>query len=132
MVATLRSSTTAVASSSLAVRPASSTDRFTTFTIPRIPASPTPTIALKLDTSEEDTDTSSELEDPTSSEPEDPTSSVLTTSETVLPSTKISKPSLTPNGNKAGIAGGDAYSFFQDHIGWWYDWYDISVVAAQI
>ncbi|KAF8150645.1 hypothetical protein B0H34DRAFT_665899 [Crassisporium funariophilum] len=30
--------------------------------------------------------------------------------------------SLTPNNNKAGIAGGDAYPFLKDHIGWWYDW----------
>lgn len=30
--------------------------------------------------------------------------------------------SLTPNGVKAGIAGGDAYPYMQDHIGWWYDW----------
>ena len=30
--------------------------------------------------------------------------------------------SLTPNGIKAGIAGGDAYPYFKDHIGWWYDW----------
>ncbi|KAL0954528.1 hypothetical protein HGRIS_003495 [Hohenbuehelia grisea] len=29
---------------------------------------------------------------------------------------------LTPNGNKAGIAGGDSYPFVKDHIGWWYDW----------
>jgi len=31
--------------------------------------------------------------------------------------------SLTPNNIKAGIAGGDAYPFMKDHIGWWYDWY---------
>jgi len=30
---------------------------------------------------------------------------------------------LTPNGIKAGIAGGDAYPFLKDHIGWWYDWW---------
>ncbi|KAF8643255.1 hypothetical protein AX16_009141 [Volvariella volvacea WC 439] len=30
--------------------------------------------------------------------------------------------SLTPNGIKAGLAGGDAYPYFRDHIGWWYDW----------
>ncbi|KAF8896451.1 glycosyl hydrolase catalytic core-domain-containing protein [Infundibulicybe gibba] len=29
---------------------------------------------------------------------------------------------FTPNGIKAGIAGGDAYTIMQDHIGWWYDW----------
>jgi len=28
--------------------------------------------------------------------------------------------SLTPNGNKAGISGGDAYDYFQGKIGWWY------------
>jgi hypothetical protein len=30
--------------------------------------------------------------------------------------------SLTPNNVKAGIAGGDAYPYMKDHIGWWYDW----------
>ena len=30
--------------------------------------------------------------------------------------------SLTPNGIKAGIAGGDAYPYMENHIGWWYDW----------
>ena len=30
--------------------------------------------------------------------------------------------SLTPNGIKAGVAGGDAYNILRDHIGWWYDW----------
>ncbi|PPQ96255.1 hypothetical protein CVT26_005582 [Gymnopilus dilepis] len=29
---------------------------------------------------------------------------------------------LTPNRIKAGIAGGDAYPFMKNHIGWWYDW----------
>jgi hypothetical protein len=29
---------------------------------------------------------------------------------------------LTPNNVKAGIAGGDAYPFLKDYIGWWYDW----------
>ncbi|WWC66085.1 uncharacterized protein I303_108707 [Kwoniella dejecticola CBS 10117] len=28
----------------------------------------------------------------------------------------------TPNGIKAGIAGGDAYDQCEAHIGWWYDW----------
>ena len=38
--------------------------------------------------------------------------------------TQVADPfiSLTPNGIKAGIAGGDAYPYFKDHIGWWYDW----------
>ncbi|KAF8071823.1 glycosyl hydrolase catalytic core-domain-containing protein [Lyophyllum atratum] len=36
--------------------------------------------------------------------------------------TTTSMSPLTPNGIKAGIAGGDAYPFFKDHIGWWYDW----------
>ncbi|WRT69895.1 uncharacterized protein IL334_006886 [Kwoniella shivajii] len=30
--------------------------------------------------------------------------------------------SYTPNGIKAGIAGGDAYDQCEAHIGWWYDW----------
>jgi hypothetical protein len=30
--------------------------------------------------------------------------------------------SFTPNNVKAGIAGGDAYPYMKDHIGWWYDW----------
>ncbi|RXW17843.1 hypothetical protein EST38_g8023 [Candolleomyces aberdarensis] len=29
---------------------------------------------------------------------------------------------FTPNGIKAGIAGGDSYPYVKDHIGWWYDW----------
>lgn len=32
----------------------------------------------------------------------------------------IAFPGFTPNGNKAGISGGDAYDYFKDHIGWWY------------
>ena len=34
-----------------------------------------------------------------------------------------SSTSFTPNNNKAGIAGGAAYSALKSHIGWWYDWY---------
>ncbi|KAF5327820.1 hypothetical protein D9619_004571 [Psilocybe cf. subviscida] len=52
------------------------------------------------------------------------------TSETLAPSVKAPESavviplaaSFVPNNNKAGIAGGDAYSFMVDHIGWWYDW----------
>ncbi|KAG5636404.1 hypothetical protein H0H81_008178 [Sphagnurus paluster] len=40
----------------------------------------------------------------------------------VPPTSKIATSPLTPNGIKAGIAGGDAYPFMKDHIGWWYDW----------
>lgn len=29
---------------------------------------------------------------------------------------------LTPNGKKAGSAGGNAVPYWKDHIGWWYDW----------
>jgi hypothetical protein len=29
---------------------------------------------------------------------------------------------LTPNGRKAGSAGGRAVPFWKDHLGWWYDW----------
>ncbi|KAF8958355.1 glycosyl hydrolase catalytic core-domain-containing protein [Flammula alnicola] len=38
------------------------------------------------------------------------------------PSAKPLSSSLVPNNIKAGIAGGDAYPYMQDHIGWWYDW----------
>lgn len=48
------------------------------------------------------------------------TSTVQLTSSTKV-ATSLST-SLTPNGVKAGIAGGDAYSYMKDHIGWWYDW----------
>lgn len=48
------------------------------------------------------------------------TSTVQPTSMTKV-ATSLST-SLTPNGVKAGIAGGDAYSYMKDHIGWWYDW----------
>ncbi|KIM40463.1 glycoside hydrolase family 128 protein [Hebeloma cylindrosporum] len=39
--------------------------------------------------------------------------------------TQAAKPlitSLVPNNIKAGIAGGDAFPYLKDHIGWWYDW----------
>ena len=48
------------------------------------------------------------------------TSTVQPTSTTKV-ATSLST-SLTPNNVKAGIAGGDAYSYMKDHIGWWYDW----------
>jgi hypothetical protein len=48
------------------------------------------------------------------------TSTVQLTSMTKV-ATSLSN-SLTPNGVKAGIAGGDAYPYMKDHIGWWYDW----------
>jgi hypothetical protein len=48
------------------------------------------------------------------------TSTVQPTSTTKV-ATSLST-SLTPNDVKAGIAGGDAYSYVKDHIGWWYDW----------
>ena len=32
------------------------------------------------------------------------------------------KAPLTPNGRKAGLAGGSAFDDFKDYIGWWYDW----------
>lgn len=32
------------------------------------------------------------------------------------------KAPLTPNGRKAGSAGGRAVRHWKDHIGWWYDW----------
>ena len=61
-----------------------------------------------------------------------PTSVATTTSviNIVVPSstkstTQAAQPlstSLVPNNVKAGIAGGDAFSYFKDHIGWWYDW----------
>lgn len=54
------------------------------------------------------------------------TAMVKQTSTVQLTSTTKAAPSLstslTPNGVKAGIAGGDAYPYMQDHIGWWYDW----------
>lgn len=54
--------------------------------------------------------------------------SVHTTTTAVVQPTSMTKvaatltTSLTPNGVKAGIAGGDAYPYMKDHIGWWYDW----------
>ncbi|KAG6865179.1 hypothetical protein C0991_004622 [Blastosporella zonata] len=117
LAASLKNTVTVVASDSIVPRPPSPTSRFTTSTVSRGPALSTAT-TLALECEADDT------EEPTTSASEDPvTSEILTSSETALP-TKLSKPSLTPNGNKAGIAGGDAYTFFQDHIGWWYDWCD--------
>ncbi|EED23558.1 conserved hypothetical protein [Talaromyces stipitatus ATCC 10500] len=43
-------------------------------------------------------------------------------SSTTSPSQGSKTNPLTPNGIKAGSAGGDAYPFWKDHIGWWYDW----------
>ncbi|TFK28195.1 hypothetical protein FA15DRAFT_91132 [Coprinopsis marcescibilis] len=40
----------------------------------------------------------------------------------VFAKTEAAAVSLTPNNNKAGIAGGDAYPYLKDRIGWWYDW----------
>ncbi|WVW87143.1 hypothetical protein I302_109200 [Kwoniella bestiolae CBS 10118] len=37
-------------------------------------------------------------------------------------SSSSSNGQYTPNGIKAGIAGGDAYDDCESHIGWWYDW----------
>ena len=39
--------------------------------------------------------------------------------------------SFTPNDIKAGIAGGDAYPYMKDHIGWWYDW-SVSIPVPSI
>ncbi|KAF9474324.1 hypothetical protein BDN70DRAFT_997131 [Pholiota conissans] len=38
------------------------------------------------------------------------------------PSAQPQSASFIPNSVKAGIAGGDSYSFMENHIGWWYDW----------
>ncbi|KDR79043.1 hypothetical protein GALMADRAFT_1290695 [Galerina marginata CBS 339.88] len=59
-----------------------------------------------------------------------PSPPVITTLSIVTPATKTSTTqaasptsrSLIPNNVKAGIAGGDAYPYMKDHIGWWYDW----------
>ena len=50
------------------------------------------------------------------------TSAVVKTASSLYSSPKPTAPLLTPNNIKAGIAGGDAYPFLKDHIGWWYDW----------
>lgn len=50
------------------------------------------------------------------------TRSILHSSVNTTLSITTGSSSFTPNGIKAGIAGGDAYTFLQDHIGWWYDW----------
>ncbi|KAI9744455.1 MAG: hypothetical protein M1818_001984 [Claussenomyces sp. TS43310] len=49
------------------------------------------------------------------------TSSNASTTSAAPTSTSSSAP-LTPNGKKSGSAGGDAYPFWEDHLGWWYDW----------
>jgi hypothetical protein len=50
------------------------------------------------------------------------TSAVVKTTSSLYSSPKPTARPLTPNNIKAGIAGGDAYPFLKDHIGWWYDW----------
>ncbi|KAG5730966.1 hypothetical protein E4T56_gene7141 [Termitomyces sp. T112] len=68
-----------------------------------------------------DTDvTAPDENDANTSNPSDPDSSTI--DEIAQQTARNSRASLTPNGIKAGIAGGDAYPFFKDHIGWWYDW----------
>ncbi|KAF9048479.1 glycosyl hydrolase catalytic core-domain-containing protein [Panaeolus papilionaceus] len=70
---------------------------------------------------------SSSTKSPTSTHTISPirTSSVSTAStktvKNIATPTSLAK-TLTPNSIKAGIAGGDAYPFVKDHIGWWYDW----------
>ncbi|KAG6891380.1 hypothetical protein C0992_008091 [Termitomyces sp. T32_za158] len=78
------------------------------------------------DASESDNDTLDDCDDDASNTSDidnpDVTSEMPTRNEIAQPTMKTSRASLTPNGIKAGIAGGDAYPFFKDHIGWWYDW----------
>lgn len=50
------------------------------------------------------------------------TSAAATSAATSTTTASTSSSSLTPNGKKAGIAGGDSYEWMQDYIGWWYDW----------
>ncbi|WWD20455.1 hypothetical protein CI109_104931 [Kwoniella shandongensis] len=50
------------------------------------------------------------------------TSPAAAAATTAASSSSGSSSDLTPNGIKAGIAGGDAYDQIKDHIGWWYDW----------
>ncbi|KAG5646999.1 hypothetical protein DXG03_001723 [Asterophora parasitica] len=69
---------------------------------------------LAFETNSFDSSVSSETQVPGSVD-------ITDTSAVTIPTTKSSSP-LTPNGIKAGIAGGDAYPYFKDHIGWWYDW----------
>ncbi|KAG6862482.1 hypothetical protein C0995_000028 [Termitomyces sp. Mi166 len=122
--------------SSLAPRSTSTISRFITSTIST--TSPTTLVfeAKAVDPSESDNDTSDSPDitapdepDTDTSDPSDTdspevsaTSEILATYEIAQPTMKSSHVSLTPNGIKAGIAGGDAYPFFKDHIGWWYDW----------
>ncbi|GAA5917765.1 hypothetical protein JCM6882_003580 [Rhodosporidiobolus microsporus] len=44
------------------------------------------------------------------------------TSTSTSSDSSFSKASLPPNGKKAGLAGGDGFDSFKEHIGWWYDW----------
>lgn len=40
----------------------------------------------------------------------------------LLTSSGVQAVNVTPNGRKAGIAGGQSYTYVKGHIGWWYDW----------
>ncbi|EAU85663.1 hypothetical protein E4U52_000979 [Claviceps spartinae] len=61
--------------------------------------------------------------EPSSGEgPSDPSGSLVEDRDSDPLISAKSVASLTPNGIKAGIAGGDAYPYLKDHIGWWYDW----------
>jgi len=84
-----------------------------------------------------DADTGVELHTPTAAiattafDPDHAPSSLPSTSSssrllkaktTITPGHSSQHISLTPNGIKGGVAGGDAYNIPRDHIGWWYDW----------
>lgn len=73
--------------------------------------------SASLDNDDNDTD---------STVPPSPDTGTLTSSSfsssRELSSTTTTLVSYTPNGMKAGVAGGDAYNILRDHIGWWYDW----------
>ncbi|KAG6900812.1 hypothetical protein C0993_000131 [Termitomyces sp. T159_Od127] len=119
---------TTLTASSSTTQSTPSISRFITSTI--LPTTPTPLVfrSEAPDASENDNDTpdDSDTNASNSSDIDGPevsvTSEIPTRDEIAQPTMRTSRSSLTPNGIKAGIAGGDAYPFFKDHIGWWYDW----------
>ena len=116
--------------SSSAPRPTSTISRFVTSTISTTFPTSLVSRADAPDISESDNATPADSPD-SDTTTLDETSNSDSTPGSVQLITKTSRASLTPNGIKAGIAGGDAYPFFKDHIGWWYDWYGFFSIALR-
>lgn len=93
---------------------------------PRLLSSTTPAVTTAVNFTSVDPSSVIDLSRPIpkvpTPHPATATSAVVATTSSLYSFPKPTAQSLTPNNIKAGIAGGDAYPFLKDHIGWWYDW----------